>query len=130
MSLCDLVAFNGHQMNPAALYGVASNSSSSSSWYGRTSCIESSSSLIVNEDVLMNKAIAGTKQLLNELWKLPSEKVSGGFAVAKLPGRSKSDGYVLPRALVSREEWIGLLFASLLYLVVVSCVLLQFMFWF
>ena len=94
-SLPDLVAFNTHQLNPTSIYSA---STSTSSWY-QSACIESS--MQINEDILMNKAIGGTRQLLKELWKLNTERVEGGFVVAKLPGRSKADGYTLPRALVS-----------------------------
>ena len=93
-ALPDLVSFNTHQMNPAQLY----NKPSSSPHYG--SCTIASS-LVVNEDVLMNKAIGGARQLLTELWKLDSERVEGGFVMARLPSRSGRDGYVLPRMLVS-----------------------------
>jgi hypothetical protein len=93
-ALPDLVSFNTHQMNPAKLY----NKPSSNSDYG--SCTIASS-LVVNEDVLMNKAIGGARQLLTELWKLDSERVEGGFVMARLPSRSGRDCYVFPRMLVS-----------------------------
>lgn len=99
-ALADLVSFNTHQINPAQLYSVNPSATATSSYYtDNNRCIESS--LPINEDVLLNKAIGGTKQLLKELWKCDSERVEGGFVMAKLPTRGKSDGYVLPRSLVS-----------------------------
>jgi len=98
-ALADLVSFNTHQINPAQLYSGVNHSSATTSYYtdNNNCCIESS--LPINEDVLLNKAIGGTKQLLKELWKCDSERVEGGFVMAKLPSRGKSDGYVLPRSL-------------------------------
>ena len=100
-ALADLVSFNTHQINPAQLYSGINHSSATASYYtdNNNCCI--ASSLPVNEDVLLNKAIGGTKQLLKELWKCDSERVEGGFVMVKLPSRGKSDVYVLPRSLVS-----------------------------
>ena len=49
----------------------------------------------MNENLLLSKAAEGTTQLLNELWKLPSEKTDVGL-VSKLPSAEVK----LPRALV------------------------------
>lgn len=95
-ALADLTSFNTHQINPSQLY---SSSSTSSNTHYTSATI--STPIAINEDYLLNKAIGGTKQLLKELWKCPADRVDGGFMVAKLPGRSKADGYVLPRMLVS-----------------------------
>jgi hypothetical protein len=101
-SLCDLLSFNTHQINSTELHSSKKQSAATSAWY-RSACI--SSSLQVNEDILMEKAISGTSQLLREMWKLPSEKVEGGLMVAKLPTRdSGSAKFVLPRALVSEHD--------------------------
>lgn len=95
-ALADLTSFNTHQINPSQLY--TSSSTNSNTHY---TSVTISTPIIINEDYLLNKAIGGTKQPLKELWKCPADKVDGGFMVAKLPGRSKAHGYVLPRMLVS-----------------------------
>ncbi|KAL3775024.1 hypothetical protein HJC23_002691 [Cyclotella cryptica] len=96
-SLRDLLSFNTHQINSIELHSSKKPSLATSEWY-HSACI--SGSLHVNEDILMEKAISGTSQILKELWKLPSEKVEGGLMVAKLPsGDSGSVKFVLPRAL-------------------------------
>lgn len=91
-ALPDLVSFNTHQINPAELYSATSEN--------RGACTIDSS-LPINEELLLRKAVTGASQLLTELWRLDSERKDGGLMVARLPSRSKQDGYVLPRMLVS-----------------------------
>jgi hypothetical protein len=98
-ALADLTSFNTHQINVSQLYSPSTSTDTTSHYNNATI----STSIAINESYLLSKAVVGTKQLLKQLWKCPSDKSSdGGFMVAKLPGRSgKVDGYVLPRMLVS-----------------------------
>ena len=91
--LHNLLAFNTHQINAAELYNhhptttkkkASSNSSNKHNelvnpeWYTVPPTIETNAAKMpmVNESLLLSKAAEGTTQLLAELWKLPSEKVS------------------------------------------------------
>jgi hypothetical protein len=98
-ALADLTSFNTHQINASQLYSPSTSTDTVNHYNNATI----STSIAINESYLLSKAVVGTKQLLKQLWKCPSDKSSdGGFMVAKLPGRSgKVDGYVLPRMLVS-----------------------------
>ena len=93
--LADLVSFNTHQINAAQLY-APSSSASTNDWYSANCCIDSPSSLQVDESALLQKAIGGTKQLLQQLWQLESHRTDGGFLLAHLPNRRS---YPLPRSL-------------------------------
>ena len=104
--LHNLLAFNTHQINAAELYqsSTKSNKKLNKEWYTDTPTIDSSTTKTnqvilptINENLLLSKAAEGTTQLLNELWKLPSEKTDVGL-VSKLPSAEVK----LPRALVSR----------------------------
>ena len=101
--LHNLLAFNTHQINAAELY-QSSKKKLNKEWYTNTPTIDSSSTTTkanqvilpaINENLLLSKAAEGTTQLLQELWKLPSEKTDVGL-VSKLPSAEVK----LPRALV------------------------------
>lgn len=100
--LTNLLAFNTHQINAAQLYSAAPNSKLDKEWY--TSANVTISSTLphpVNEALLLEKAAAGTTQLLRELWRLPMEKKSSDVGLmAKLTAADGSAVFKLPRSLV------------------------------
>ena len=106
--LNNLLAFNTHQINAAELYQKQKGKSNklNQEWYSHPPTISSAASTqilpAVNEALLLSKAAEGTTQLLQELWKLPTEKTDVG-PMAKLPlgGETK-----LPRSLVSIYYYI------------------------
>ena len=111
--LNNLLAFNTHQINAAELYQKQKGKSNklNQEWYSHPPTISSAASTqilpAVNEALLLSKAAEGTTQLLQELWKLPTEKTDVG-PMAKLPlgGETK-----LPRSLVSIYYYYITLFA-------------------
>jgi hypothetical protein len=104
--LTNLLAFNTHQINIADLYRVGGAGSNHTKlkradWYGSSPTIESSTTAgvgVVNESLLLAKAVEGTTQLLRELWRLPTERTDVGM-LARLPTASAVTK--LPRSLVS-----------------------------
>ena len=80
---------NFHQSNPSTTKKKASSSSNKHNelvnpeWYTVPPTIETNAVKMpmVNESLLLSKAAEGTTQLLAELWKLPSEKVSKIYVV-------------------------------------------------
>ena len=110
--LNNLLAFNTHQINAAELYQRKGKSNKlNQEWYGNLPTISSAASTqilpAVNEALLLSKAAEGTTQLLQELWKLPTEKTDVG-PMAKLPSGGETK---LPRSLVSLYHYIISMFA-------------------
>ncbi|KAL7461101.1 hypothetical protein ACHAXS_001534 [Conticribra weissflogii] len=99
--LTNLLAFNTHQINSAQLYSSASKSKLDKEWYtSANATIASSLPHPVNEALLLEKAAAGTTQLLRELWSLPMEKKSSDVGLmAKLTAADASAAFKLPRSL-------------------------------
>mmetsp|Transcript_13189 Transcript_13189/g.27915 ORF Transcript_13189/g.27915 Transcript_13189/m.27915 type:complete len:494 (-) Transcript_13189:419-1900(-) len=99
--LTNLLAFNTHQINAAQLYSAASKSKLDKEWYTSANVtISSSLPHPVNEALLLEKAAAGTTQLLRELWRLPVEKKSSDVGLmAKLTAADGSAAIKLPRSL-------------------------------
>lgn len=105
--LTNLLAFNTHQINAAELYQKQQAKKQQTSntqlddeevWYKDSPTITAdSTSLQVNETLLLAKAAEGTTQLMRELWRLPKEKTDVGL-LAKLPLVAETK---LPRSLVS-----------------------------
>jgi hypothetical protein len=97
--LTNLLAFNTNQINAAELYQKqqAKKQLDEEDWYKDSPTITAdSTSLQVNESLLLAKAAEGTTQLLRELWKLPKEKTDVGL-LARLPLVAETK---LPRSLV------------------------------
>lgn len=100
--LYNLLALNTHQINAAELYQPNGNKKAlNPEWYSNelpTIPANSTNQQLpqVNEAFLLSKAAEGTAQLLQELWKLPTEKTDVG-QLARLPSAETK----LPRSLVS-----------------------------
>mmetsp|Transcript_9754 Transcript_9754/g.21980 ORF Transcript_9754/g.21980 Transcript_9754/m.21980 type:complete len:474 (+) Transcript_9754:86-1507(+) len=97
--LTNLLAFNTHQVNAAELYQPKGRPNSE--WYNESllptiTAVNSNQLPNVNEAFLLAKAAEGTTQLLQELWKLPTEKTDVG-PKAKLPNSTAET--TLPRSL-------------------------------
>lgn len=96
--LNNLLAFNTHQVNAAELYQQKGKKHVNSEWYISHPTITADAQQLpaVNEALLLAKAAEGTTQLLQELWKLPTEKTDVG-PKALLPSKVKET--TLPRSL-------------------------------